>query len=63
LYTWLGKPFTFIPVGDVAHRVNSMSATLGAGTVALLYGILVTLTRSRLASVFAALFFAFSLTF
>ena len=63
LYTWLGKLFTFIPVGDVAHRVNFMSATLGAGTVALLYGILVTLTRSRLASAFTALFFAFSLTF
>ena len=31
LYTWLGKLFTFIPLGDVAYRVNLMSAVLGAG--------------------------------
>jgi hypothetical protein len=63
LYTWLGKLFTLIPLGDVAHRVNLMSATLAAGTVALLYGTLLVLTRRRLPSLFAALFFGFSLTF
>jgi len=70
LYTWLGKLFTFLPVGDVAHRVNLMSATLGAGGVAFLYIILRLLTSgagrrslSRLASAFAALLFGFSLTF
>jgi hypothetical protein len=63
LYTWLGKLFTFIPLGDVAHRVNLMSAVLGAGAVALLYGILVILTERRLPSFITALFFAFSLTF
>lgn len=63
LYTWLGKLFTFLPIGDVAHRVNLMSATLGAGTTALLYGILVTLTERRLPSAFTALLFGFSLTF
>ena len=73
LYTWLGKLFTFIPIGDVAHRVNLMSGTLGAAGAALLYAILRTLTSetsdlgrrtsSRLASAFAALLFAFSLTF
>ena len=26
LYTWVGKLFTFLPFGDVAHRVNLMSA-------------------------------------
>jgi hypothetical protein len=62
LYTWLGKLFTFIPIGDVAHRVNLMSAVLAAGASALLYGILMTLTSRRLPSAFAALFFAFSLT-
>ena len=36
LYTWLGKLFTLIPIGDVAHRVNLMSAVLGAGGVVLL---------------------------
>ncbi len=63
LYTWLGKLFTFIPVGDIAHRVNLMSAVLGAAGVALLYLIMLTITKRRLPSIFTALFFAFSLTF
>jgi hypothetical protein len=70
LYTWLGKLFTFLPIGDVAHRVNLMSATLGAGGVALLCSIVRLLTSglgprvgSQLASAFAALSFAFSRTF
>ena len=62
LYTWLGKLFTFFPLGDVAHRVNLMSAVLAAGAVALLYGTLLTLTGRRLPSAFAALFFGLSLT-
>jgi hypothetical protein len=37
LYTLLGKLFTLIPVGDIAYRVNLMSAVFGALTVALLY--------------------------
>ena len=37
LYTLLGKLFTFImPIGNVAYRVNLMSAFFGAATVALL---------------------------
>jgi len=63
LYTWLGKLFTFIPLGDVAHRVNLMSAVMGAGAVALLYLVVVDVTGSRLASAFAALAFGFSRTF
>lgn len=63
LYTWLGKLFTFIPLGDVAHRVNLMSATLGAAGAAILYLAVLTLTGNRVASLFTAFFFAFSLTF
>ncbi|HFD39810.1 MAG TPA: DUF2723 domain-containing protein, partial [Anaerolineae bacterium] len=69
LYTWLGKLFTFLPIGDMAHRVNLMSAVLGAAGVALLYLILCLLggdrypAPSRLASAFGALLFGFSLTF
>lgn len=70
LYTWLGKLFTFLPVGDVAYRVNLMSAVLGAGGVSLLYGILRALTggqgpvwTSRLASAFVAVLFGLSRTF
>ena len=63
LYTWLGKLFTFLPVGDVAHRVNLMSATMGAGGVAITYLLLRHLGVRRSVAVFAALLFAFSLTF
>ena len=63
LYTWLGKLFTFIPVGDVAHRINLMSAVMGAAGVALLYLIMLAITGRRLPSAFTALLFAFSLTF
>ena len=35
LYTMLGKLFTLIPLGDVAYRVNLMSAFFAALTLAL----------------------------
>jgi hypothetical protein len=67
LYTWLGKLFTFLPVGDVAHRMNLMSAVLGAAGVATLYLILRLLLgrvwRGQLAAGFTALLFAFSRSF
>jgi hypothetical protein len=37
LYTLLGWLFTRLPVGDVAYRVNLMSAIFAAATVALVY--------------------------
>jgi hypothetical protein len=37
LYTLLGWLFTRLPIGDVAYRVNLMSAVFGALTVALAY--------------------------
>lgn len=69
LYTWLGKLFTLLPVGDVAHRVNLMSAVLGAAGVGLLFAVLRRLTGnarpllSRSASIFGALLYGFSVTF
>ncbi|HID63363.1 MAG TPA: DUF2723 domain-containing protein [Anaerolineae bacterium] len=63
LYTWLGKLFTYIPIGDVAHRMNLMSAVLGAAGVAVLYGIVLLITKRRLVAAFTALLFAFSLAF
>ncbi len=48
LYTLLGWLFTRLPVGDVAYRVNLMSAVFGALTVALVYLIgLEALPRAR----------------
>lgn len=37
LYTLLGKLFTLLPVGNVAYRVNWMSAVFGAATVGIVY--------------------------
>ncbi len=39
LYTLLGKLFTFLPLGNIAYRVNLMSAVFGAAAVALIYPI------------------------
>ncbi|MFQ5614055.1 MAG: DUF2723 domain-containing protein, partial [Anaerolineae bacterium] len=37
LYTLLGKLFTLLPLGDVAYRVNLMSAVFGALAAGLVY--------------------------
>jgi hypothetical protein len=71
LYTWLGKIFTWLPAGDVAHRMNLMSAILGSVGVGGLYLIILKLlhlkaaSRSlrRVAAALASLLFAFSSTF
>ncbi len=63
LYTWLGKLFTYLPVGDVAHRMNLFSAVSAAGTAALLYGVVRLLAAGRTAALAGALIFAFSTTF
>ena len=64
LYLLLGKAFTLLlPVGDVAFRLNVMSAVCAAGTVALLYQILRQLTGQRAAALAASFLFAFSYYF
>lgn len=63
LYTLLGKLFTFIPLGDVAYRVNLMSAFFGALTVALLYLTMRLALRFRLPALLGALVFAVSPVF
>src|SRR5512138_69273 len=50
LFSILLKLFTFLPVGDVAYRVNLMSALFAALTVALLYTTARQLVSSRLAA-------------
>jgi len=37
VYTWLAHLFTYLPWGDVAYRVNLMSAVFAAAAVALLF--------------------------
>jgi len=63
LYTLLGKLFTFLPVGDVAYRVNLMSAVFGALAVALTYATLRLLAKHRLPAFLGAATFAVSPVF
>ncbi len=63
LYTLLGKLFTLIPLGDVAYRVNLMSAFFGALTVALLYLTLELALKLRVPALLGALVFAVSPVF
>lgn len=67
----IGHLFSWLPIGSVAYRLNLMAATCGALAVVLLYLVCLRVTRpstsigtgNRVASVFAALTFAFSYTF
>jgi hypothetical protein len=70
LYTWLGFLFShLLPFGDVAHRVNLMSAVMGAMGVGGLYLITILVfpaplsALKRAAAAFGALLFAFSTDF
>jgi|GEM_PF-4785155 len=63
LYILLAKLWTLLPVGDVAYRVNLMSAFWGAVTVALTYLCVKQLCGSRLAAALSALTLAFSAAF
>lgn len=62
LYILLGKLFTFLPIGDVAYRVNLMSAFFAALTVLMVFLIVDRLTKKRSAAWLAALTIAFSST-
>ncbi len=61
-YIMLGKLFTYLPVGDVAYRVNLSSAVYAALAIMLLYLVASRLTES-LPAVIAALAFGVSRTF
>src|SRR5215213_7667172 len=59
-YVMLGKLFTFLPVGDVAYRVNLASAVYAALAVVLVYLVGVQLTGRRIAAAAGAIAFAVS---
>jgi len=63
LYTMLGKLFTLIPVGDVAYRVNLMSAFFAALTLALVSRTVRRVTNSALGGVVGALALGTATTF
>ena len=59
LYLILGKLFTtFVPLGNIAYRMNLLSALIGAGTAVLVFLNAMQLTRRPLASLAAAAVFA-----
>jgi hypothetical protein len=71
LFTWLGFLFSrLLPLGDVAHRINLMSAVMGALAAGGLYWILIRLLPEsippalrRSAAALSVLLLAFSKTF
>jgi hypothetical protein len=63
LYTLLGKLFTFLPVGDVAYRVNLMSAVFASLTVVLVYVALRLQIRHRVPALLGAATLAVSPVF
>jgi hypothetical protein len=63
LYTLLGKLFTFLPVGDVAYRVNVMSAVFASLTVVLVYVALRLLIEHRVPAFLGAATLAVSPVF
>jgi len=69
-YTWFGFLFAhLLPFGDVAHRINLMSAVMGAVSVGGLYLVAIrvmpppTSSVKRACAALGALLFAFSLDF
>ena len=71
VYVWIGHLFTFIPIGDIAYRVNLMSAFFGALAIPIVYRIIRLFAlkarggfedfTSRCGAIFGSLSFAFSL--
>jgi hypothetical protein len=64
IYTWLGFLFIHIvPIGDVAYRMNLMSALFGAVAVVMLYFVARRLQLRPAIAAFAVLAFGVSTTF
>lgn len=63
VYVMASYPFTLLPVGDVAYRVNVASAVYGAVCVVLIFELLLALGVRPLPSLFASQFAAFSYYF
>lgn len=54
IYTLLTKAFVHLPVGDVAYRVNLVSAVWAAVALWMMCGLVFSLTNSRTGAAFAA---------
>jgi len=63
IYLLLAKLMTFLPVQNVAWRVNFVSAFHGALTLAVLYLLVSRLTRSRVGAILASVMLGIGYTF
>jgi hypothetical protein len=63
LYGLIGKVFSMIPIGNIAFRLNLMSAFFGALTAWLTYRCIIRITCSYVPAITASLLLAFSATF
>jgi len=63
LWVWIAHQFAKVPLGDIAGRVNLVSAVFGAMTLGLLYVILREVGLEREPSILATLAFMVSHTF
>ncbi|MGC9055066.1 MAG: glycosyltransferase family 117 protein, partial [Candidatus Hydrogenedens sp.] len=63
--TWclLSHPFTYIPLGNIAWRVNLSSAFFASNTVLFVFLFLLRITKNRISALSSSLIFAFSLEF
>lgn len=63
MYVWLGHLFSLIPFGEIATRVNTMSAFCGGLAVATLYLLIRRhITGNRISAVFGAVLFGLGIT-
>jgi hypothetical protein len=60
LYIAISRLFGILPFGDLAYRINLMSAVFAALAAVMVYAIIILLVDDRVAGVSAALSFAFS---
>ena len=62
-FSIFGKLFTLIPVGDIAYRLNLMSAFFGALTILFLFLAINLLIKNEIISLASSLTFAFIISF
>jgi hypothetical protein len=62
-FSLIGKLMSMIPIGDLAYRLNLISAIFGALTILFLFLAINKLTKNEIISLASSLSFAFLLTF
>ena len=63
VFSMLEKLFTFLPIGDIAYRLNLFSAVFGALTILFLFLAINRLVKKEYISFISSMIFAFSVPF